>query len=412
MKQDKSVNTRRNITIFSNFVEWYDFIVFASLASIIAKVFLPHQLTDFVGLVITFSFFTITYFFRPIGGYILGIISDKYGRVRSFKISVSLMIIGSLIISLSPSYSSIGMLSIVILIVARMAQSFSIGGEFVASSALIYESSPRSSKIFTTSFINSGVALGVILGSLTIFLLHQTLNDSQLVEYGWRIPFFISSILFVFVWIARKKHIKNDQINNVFHRINFAEYRLLFIALFCLLSFGGVAFYSFTVMSATIFGELGFNATQSLAFTLTGVVSMMIFEPISGKLADIYGTYRILSLGIVGIMILSLIHTYIVLSGHLYLIYFIQIMYGMILAMYMGVTPGFLSSLVKKTDRCRVLGLGYNIPLMLFGGTTPLIILNLTKWSYYASSIYLISTCILALYGLSLLSKRRKHYDC
>ena len=143
MANENNINTRRNLTLFSNLVEWYDFIVFASLASIISKVFLPPDLSDFYGLVITFTFFTVTYFLRPIGGYLLGIISDKYGRVVSFKISVSLMVFGTLAISLAPSYNTAGAFGVILLIVARMAQAFSIGGEFVASSALVYEASPK-----------------------------------------------------------------------------------------------------------------------------------------------------------------------------------------------------------------------------------------------------------------------------
>lgn len=411
MKSNSNIKYRRNITLFSNLVEWYDFIVFASLASIISKVFLPPELSDFSGLVITFTFFTATYLLRPIGGYILGTISDKYGRVFSFKISVSLMVFGTLAISLSPTYNTIGLFSVLLLIVARMAQAFSIGGEFLSSSALVYESAPTNMKIFMTSFINTGVAMGVIIGALTIFLLRQVLDENQMMTYGWRIPFLISSLLFICVWIARKKHIINDQINTFSSKIYYREYRVFFIALFFLLSFGGVAFYTFTVMSSTIFTKLEFSSTQSLIFTITGIFTMMVFEPLAGKLADILGIYKVLVFGVVGIMLLSILHTHIILSGEKYLIYIVQICYGAILAMYMGVTPGFLCSLVKKEDRCRILGLGYNVPLMIFGGTTPLIVLYLMHWSYYACSIYLISTCVLSLCGMYLLHKRGESYD-
>ena len=409
--KSNNVKGRRNITLFSNLVEWYDFIVFASLASIISKLFLPPELNDFTSLAITFAFFTITYFLRPIGGYILGTISDKYGRVTSFKISVSLMVFGTLLISISPTYNTIGFFSVFLLIIARMAQAFSIGGEFVSSSALIYESAPNNRKFFMTSFINSGVAMGVVLGSLTIFALNQCLNEDNIMAYGWRIPFLISSVLFICVWVARKKNIVNDNIKIFSRKIYYNEYRIFFISLFCLLSFGGVAFYTFTVMSSTIFTELGFSSTQSLLFIITGVTAMMIFEPLAGKLADSLGAYKVLICGIVGIMLLSLVHTYLIQSGERFLIYIIQFIYGATLAMYMGITPGFLSSLVKREDRCRILGLGYNIPLMIFGGTTPLIILYLTHLSYYACSIYLILTCTLSLYGIYLLYIRGQKYD-
>ena len=164
-------------------------------------------------------------------------------------------------------------------------------------------------------------------------------------------------------------------------------------------------------MSSTIFKEIGFSENQSLLFTMIGVFSMMLFEPLAGKLADAFGAYKVLVVGIIGIMLLSLIHTWLMLLGIQLLIYLIQVIYGITLAMYMGVTPDFLSSLVVRADRCRILGLGYNIPLMIFGGTIPVIILYLTQWSYYASSIYLIFTCFLALYGLYLLLKRGKSYD-
>ena len=129
---------KRNLTLFSNFVEWFDFIVFAALATTISQVFLPKEIDGFLGLTITFMFFTITYVLRPIGGYLLGLISDKYGRVASFKISLLLMILGTLSIACAPSYQTIGNFSILLLVLARMAQAFSIGGERVAVAMTIF----------------------------------------------------------------------------------------------------------------------------------------------------------------------------------------------------------------------------------------------------------------------------------
>lgn len=227
---NNNLKSRRNITLFSNLVEWYDFIVFASLASIISKVFLPSDLNNFHGLVITFLFFTTTYLLRPMGGYILGLISDKYGRVFSFRISIFLMVFGTLSIAISPTYNSSGVLSIIILVLARMAQAFSIGGEFISSSALVYESSPKNKRFFMTSFINSGIALGVVIGTLTVFILKQNLDENQMSLYGWRIPFLISSILFTIVWLIRKKYIINDEITHFSSKIEFKKYRKLFIS--------------------------------------------------------------------------------------------------------------------------------------------------------------------------------------
>ena len=347
---------KRNLTLFSNFVEWFDFIVFAALATTISQVFLPKDIDGFLGLTITFMFFTITYVLRPIGGYLLGLISDKYGRVASFKISLLLMILGTLSIACAPSYQTIGNFSILLLLLARMAQAFSIGGEWVASSALVYESADSQNKFFMTSFVNSGIALGVITGSLTIFIFRNIFDSKQFLNFGWRIPFFISTILFLSVWLFRKKYLTNDPIK-FSGKLELKKNLSIFIGLFFLLSFGGVSFYTFTVMLPTIFQHLHFSPTQSLSFTMIGVFAMMICEPLAGMMADKIGAIKVMMIGVCGILFFAFFHKMIIISGEAKLIYLAQLLFGMFLAMYMGITPGFLCSLLPPHNRCRVLGI-------------------------------------------------------
>ena len=134
----------------------------------------------------------------------------------------------------------------------------------------------------------------------------------------------------------------------------------------------------------------------------------MLCEPLAGIMADKFGAPKIMIAGICGILCFAFLHKMIIISGETKSIYFAQCLFGFFLAMYMAITPGFLCSLLPTHNRCRILGIGYNIPLMIFGGTTPIIILYLNQINHYLSTSYLACSCLLALLGLYILVNHKE----
>ena len=174
-------------TCIGNALEWFDIAVYAFFANYIAKAFFPNT-DETLSLIMTFASFGISVLIRPIGAVFLGNYADKHGRKASLLASMILMMIGCLMIVIMPTYQTIGLTAPILMIVARLIQGFSAGGEFGSSTAFLIEHFPER-KVFIAScqFATQGVS--TLLAALFGLILTNTLTESEISEWGWRIPF-------------------------------------------------------------------------------------------------------------------------------------------------------------------------------------------------------------------------------
>src|SRR5882672_5984773 len=190
---DAADRRRRIFAIFGsssgNLVEWYDFYAYAFTALYFAPSFFPkgNQTTQ---LLQTAAVFAIGFLMRPIGGYVFGFIADKYGRKNSMMISVLMMCAGSLAIAVLPTYATIGTAAPVLLLLARMLQGLSVGGEYGPSATYMSEVAIKGKRGFFASFQYVTLIGGQLLASLVLVCLQAVMTAEQLTAYGWRIPFF------------------------------------------------------------------------------------------------------------------------------------------------------------------------------------------------------------------------------
>jgi MHS family proline/betaine transporter-like MFS transporter len=196
MHSPVETQTRRAVSaaVIGNVLEWYDFSVYAFVAVIIAKNFFPAG-NDAAALLATFAAFGIGFLARPLGGVLIGWIGDKYGRKTSLLITIFLMAVGTVMIGLIPTYATIGLLAPMILVVARLLQGFSAGGEWGGSTAFIVEWAPANKRGFYGSFQQMSVVLGLLLGSATGAVLNTIMTPEQMDAWGWRLPFLLGGIL-------------------------------------------------------------------------------------------------------------------------------------------------------------------------------------------------------------------------
>src|ERR1041384_1426397 len=192
MQSPVQAQTRRAVSaaVIGNVLEWYDFSVYAFVAVIIARKFFP-QGNEVIALLSTFLAFGLGFVARPLGGIVLGRVGDTHGRKTALLITIALMAVGTVLIGILPTFASIGIAAPLLLVVARLLQGFSAGGEWGSSTAYIVEWAPPNKRGFYGSFQQTSVVAGLLLGSGIAALFATLLTTEQMDSWGWRISFLL-----------------------------------------------------------------------------------------------------------------------------------------------------------------------------------------------------------------------------
>ncbi|MBO9707823.1 MAG: MFS transporter [Caulobacter sp.] len=187
-----------------NLVEWYDWFAYASFSIYFAKIFFPKG-DQTAQLMQTAAIFAVGFGARPVGAWLMGLYADRAGRKAALTLAVGLMCVGSLVIALTPGHAAIGGAAPVILLLARLLQGLSVGGEYGASATYMSEMAGRRRRGFWSSFQYVTLIMGQLIAALVLVILQNTLDKADLAAWGWRIPFFIGAALAVVVfWIRRR----------------------------------------------------------------------------------------------------------------------------------------------------------------------------------------------------------------
>mmetsp|Transcript_19 Transcript_19/g.47 ORF Transcript_19/g.47 Transcript_19/m.47 type:complete len:480 (-) Transcript_19:441-1880(-) len=411
----KGNKTMQNIAgIAGNVLEWYDFAVFGYFSDIIGKVFFPPQ-AGHSAMIEAFAVFGIAFICRPIGGMTLGYIGDVYGRKRALEISIFLMAFPTFLMGCLPSYERVGNLAIVLLILVRMLQGLSVGGQLVSSLVFTLENNPRSQWGRYGSYVMAAANYGTLLGGMIAFLLRQNLTEDQLKSWGWRLPF-LSGILVSLSGIYLKYYCDEDTIdrhhgggNNAqvttnplkaaFSRNNLRS--LLAASMVPMLWSGG--FYITFVWMATFMADIvdppvpGAFGVNSLALLL----SVCLLFPFAGVLSDKIGRKKTMLTGGILIGFLSPLAIMMIASGNAVAAFFAQWLMGISLSLWGAPMCAWLVEGFPVSVRLTSVGIGYNIAQALIGGTAPAIATLLVDKQGDRSPGFLISgIAILSVTGL------------
>ncbi len=177
-----------------NVVEWYDFAVYGYLAGVIAPVFFPSD-NPTAGLVATYGIFAAGFLMRPLGAMVFGWFGDRHGRARTMQISVVMMAVPTLLLGLLPSYASVGLLAPVLLVVVRLVQGLSVGGEFSSSATYLVETAPEGKRGLTGSWANIGSMTGSLMGVGAAALVTSVFDPDTVSAWAWRLPFLFGAVL-------------------------------------------------------------------------------------------------------------------------------------------------------------------------------------------------------------------------
>lgn len=278
-----------------NLVEWFDFYVYAFCAIYFAPAFFPSD-DPTVQLLNTAGVFAAGFLMRPIGGWIFGRLADRKGRKHSLMISVLMMCFGSLIIACLPTYDSIGAWAPALLLLARLIQGLSVGGEYGTTATYMSEVALRGQRGFFASFQYVTLIGGQLLAVLVVVILQQLLSEDELRAWGWRIPFVVGAVAaLISLMLRRSLHetstaeARQDKDAGSVKGL-FRNHAAAFITVLGYTAGGSLIFYTFTTyMQKYLVNTAGMNA-KSASFVMTGALFLfMILQPVFGMLSDRIG---------------------------------------------------------------------------------------------------------------------------
>lgn len=361
-----------------NAVEWFDWTIYATFAVFFAKQFFPS--TDpTASLLATFAIFAVGFFMRPLGGIVLGIFSDRYGRKAALAATIMMMAGGSLMIGLSPTYEVIGIFAPIILVLARLLQGLSLGGEFASAATYLSEMAPKEKRGFYSSFMFFSAAIGILMASSLAWLLTTILTEQQMSDYGWRIPFLLGALGgLVGMWIRRSvpdsemTHAKEKVKNPLIFLIkNHPKETLRIVGISILTTF---AFYIFIVyVPSYAIKALGAEPKVAFAANTIALVVFMLCQPVFGWLSDKIGRKPQLIVFAVGYLLFF--YPIIKWMDSSFSSILLVKIFGLLLyALYTSIGPTLMSEQFPTEVRAVGIGAPYNLMVALLGGTTPYIL--------------------------------------
>ena len=403
---------RRLRSIFSgsvgNLVEWYDWYVYAAFSLYFAQVFFPagDRTTQLLN---TAAIFAVGFLMRPLGGWLLGRYADRHGRKAALLLSVLMMCAGSLIITFTPGYASIGVAAPVLLVLARLLQGLSVGGEYGTSATYLSEMATREHRGFWSSFQYVTLILGHLLALGVLILLQQVLlTDEQLREWGWRIPFAIGALAAVTaVWLRRnmvetETFARSEAVADATGQQRQGTLRALLqhpravLTVIGLTMGGTLAFYTYTTyMHKFLVNSAGLDGRTASMLNASTLLLYMLMQPLVGALSDRIGRRPILiAFGVLGTAL-----TYPILS-HLQDVQSAGEAFWLILAA-LAIVSGYTAiNAVVKAElfpvEVRALGVGlpYALTVALFGGTAEYVALWFKQAGMESGFYWYVTACI------------------
>jgi len=402
-----------------NLVEWYDWYVYTAFSLYFSAAFFPKS-SEVVQLLNTSGIFAIGFLMRPIGGWLFGTYADRNGRKTALTLSVTLMSVGSLLIAIIPGYQQIGIAAPIILLLARMIQGLSVGGEYGTSATYLSEIATQKHRGFYSSFQYVTLIAGQLIALGVLILLQRVfLTEAQLHAWGWRIPFGVGAVLAVTVMYLRRSLqesvtvAKDEKARSSRGTLKaLAQHPKAVLTVFGLTLGGTVAFYTFTTyMQKFLVITSGFSkATATLLSTLTLIVFMLL-QPLFGLLSDKIGRKPLLiGFGICGSLATVPI---LMLLGNTKDVW---VAFGLIMAALIIVSGYTSINAVVKAElfpaNVRALGVGfpYGVAVSLFGGTAEPLALSFKNAGHQAWFYWYVTGCILvSLIIYATMKDTRKH---
>ena len=384
---------------FGTFLEWYDFLTFATLAVVFAPIFFPSS-DPSTALLASLATFGVGMVVRPIGAAIFGSIGDRIGRRPVFMITIALMGFATVCVGFLPTYAQVGIWAPILLVFLRLLQGLSAGGEIGGSAVYLTEHAGDSNRGFKTSFLQLMGPLGILVSTLQIALLQSFLTPEEFLSWGWRVPFWVSVILLLIAFKARMaleetpvylqlSKSTTQSKNPLRDNLKDPETRKrMFLLFFCISAGGAVLFFCVQVYTS-IFLKTTVKLAPELVDQLSvyATVALLPLTILAGWLSDKIGRKPVVVSGLIlgSILILPAFHFLQSNSESTLLIILVLIGLSAILALVVGPQTALLAELFPAKTRNSAATLPHNLAAGWIGGLLPLIVTWLNQ--YWGSNV-------------------------
>jgi MFS family permease len=395
----RSLSGRRAIVVstIGNALEWFDFMAYGFFAVIISKLYFPAT-SPTISLLATWATFGVGFLTRPLGGIVLGAVADRVGRKSALTLTISLMAVGIAFIAFAPTYQAIGIAAPILMLIGRLIQGFSAGGEVGCATAFLVEYAPANRRGYFGSYQMVAQAIGSLFGSLFGAVLTRSLTPEHLNGWGWRIPFVVGLLIVPVGLYLRSKldespvfveKSHNNELTSTPIRDTATKHWVQVAAGFGLTVFGTIGTYIFLLYLPTHATRvLHMSLTDGLISSSIGAFIYLLCCPIAGALSDRVGRKKLMATALV-MSLLTAYPIFAVLTAHpsLPMLIACQALLMLYLSTFQGCYPAFISELLPSSIRSTGISVSYNVAVMIFGGFAPAIVQWLTMTTGDALSI-------------------------
>jgi MFS family permease len=403
-------------SVIGNGLEWFDFLIYGYFAKIIAHVFFPVG-NAALSTTLTLGTFAVGFIVRPLGGISIGAYADRVGRRRTLSMLILLMAASTLLMGLTPGYSSIGIAAPLLVLLARVLQGLSVGGEFATAAAMLTEYAPRGKKMFFGSFQMTSQAVALVLSSACGYALTTNLDRASLETWGWRVPFLLGALVGPVGFYIRHKVAESPEFVELRQRLGHAPRQTIrgffkqrsdasLCAMGVIIVGTATNYLWHTFLPLYVERQLHLPLKNALMGTAVSGLIAIVGYPLAGKLADRVGAFRLFfPVTIVWVVIAYPLFAWVLASPTPGRVFAAQMVASVVLSLMSGPHPGMLTQLFPTATRSTGVALSYNIAVTLFGGLAPLTVSTLITLtgSNIVPAYYLIFAGIvsLALVGLT-----------
>lgn len=401
--------TQITATVIGNALEWYDFTVYGTLAVTISKLFFPAG-PGSTALLSTLAIFGVAYVIRPFGGLVFGHYADLIGRKNVLFVVIGTMTLGIAMIAFTPTYATIGIAAPIIMLIARMIQGFSVGGEFATSTTFLVEHAPANRRYLYGSWQFAGQGAAVMLAGIVGSLVTRGLTPDQVVSWGWRLPFIVGLVIGPVGFYMRTKLAETPEFlqekaagrRAAAPTIDaFGHYKTRMLCGLAIVLGGTASFYVlFIVMPTYAIRTLHLGLQASFVAPLVGGATMMLTSPIGGLLADRFGRKAMLGFPVLFLLILIMpAFAWLAAEPSVARMVVVEFVLSLFLGAFSGAFGTAVADLFPVGVRATGMTVSYNFGVTIFGGFAPLIVtwLIATTGSPLAPAYYDMAGLILAL---------------
>jgi MHS family proline/betaine transporter-like MFS transporter len=397
-----------------NTLEWFDFAVYGYFATALGKVFFPSS-DPTLQTIASFGVFAIGYLARPIGSLVLGPVGDLLGRRKMMTTSIIIMGLASFLVALLPSYAQVGAIAAYALMLLRMTQGFSVGGEYTGSMVYATEASPSGKEGLMSGIAHAGALLGFFLGSLVAALTAYIFGEDNVSDWAWRLPFLLGALVAVAGWRLRA-HMPETFEDAIEHKISSKELSSLILSrlkdviknwrtltqIAAIISFSNVLFYVefvyFVDYAAKHGGSMQSANTVATVVQLFGIPLVVVGGWLADKIGRVKITWYATWLGAV----LSIPCVLASQLGGLTGLAIGQFLIAIPVMILFGAQGVLISKMVQPEQRCSVFAIGYSLAVAIFAGTSPMVtswLLEVNEWTW-GPAVYCFIYAIPAIYAL------------